>query len=199
MREASGLIMGVRRIHLSERKEKETKRLQRKREAENAEKIGRYTIYLVVLIVAAFGWFISEINFINYYSYMSEFRENAGLVTAKLVNAENYEKVTRGKNSRYKPAGTKDLTLQFELNGQEIVQTYENVYVLSSEANMDKYTHIKVYVLEDASDVQTSWVIEDCMEEAKFRFTVGPMIVFGICLALMISAERNIFGETKKR
>ncbi len=188
----------MRRIHVSKRKEKEAKRLRRKREAERAEKLGRYTGYLIALIVIFFVWFVEEINFINYYSGMSKFRENAQLVTARLVSAENYDKTIRGKYSRFEPPATKDMTLQFEWNGAEIIRTYENVYVWSSEANTDKYTHIQVYVSEDASDVQTKWVMDECMNDAKFYLAVEPLIGLGIWIAWVVFAENKIFKETRK-
>ena len=95
------------------------------------------------------------------------------------------------------PTAKTDMTLCYELNGEQYLVTYENVYVHSSEANMDYYSHIEVYVLPDASDVQTAWVIRQCEMDARWNFVYFPIGFLVLWIVGIVVLEGTVFRTDK--
>ncbi|MBQ7359499.1 MAG: hypothetical protein IJW63_05325 [Lachnospiraceae bacterium] len=184
------------RIDKSLRQDKYCDRRAKRAKAQRLNQlVGRIYGCLIALLVFVVLYFMTEFNFINYYIEMKEYEEQGTLVKAEMIEAGDYERTTRGKYSRFKPPGKKDLTLSYVLDGQNYIQTYENVFLDGEEANTEKYTHIEVYVLPDGADVQSRWVVEKCMERAKWEFGMYPLtllVIFGAGVgAFWILADRK--------
>lgn len=166
---------------------------------EGKKRAARFMTYIVILLWVEVIQLLFSINYIQDYIELKDYKENGVLVTAKLIDTANYERNRHSKGSSFWPGGNKDLTIEFELNGVTYRETYKNVDIYSTEANMDYYTHIKVYVLEDASDIQTERVVEECLERATYEFYITPGILFVLWVAGVLFWETKVLGSNDRK
>lgn len=158
------------------------------------ERLRRIISYLSFIIVAGILTLMSHFNIINRYNEMKPFKEDGVEVSAKLLANENYEKKRHGKYDNYWLGGQADLTVAYELDGKEITRTYENVYLAGSEGNMDKYTHIRLYVKKDGSDIQTKITVDYILERME-TVICWDFIFLGIYVVGVLLLEIFLFGN----
>lgn len=170
------------------------KSVQARRKAQ--ERKNRWTVYIGILLLIIVIYPFTILNYISQYIEIYEFKQNGILVTARIIAAENYKRHHGTKYTAFEPGGYQDLTLEFELGGKMYRETYQYVDIYSSEANKDWYSHINVYVLPDASDIQTQRVVEKCMELSYFEFGTYPGTLFLLWIAGICFWEIKIVGKS---